>query len=113
MTAIASSDFMSVLYRRKQRMFSAPDSRLPLDDALLDRLDGHALGAQELDCRIYLVFLARQQDGHDPDLMLHAGLADVEADVGELARHLPDDWLFNLGAGGECEPAAAGELAHP
>ena len=53
-------------------------------------------------------FAAREQDGHDADFVLDAGLADVEDDLGELAAHLPDDRLLDLGAGGESEPAAAG-----
>src|SRR5215218_7745037 len=78
----------------------------PLHNALLDRFHRHPLRPHELDRTVHVLLLPTQQDGHDADLVLHARLADVEAHVGELAAHLPDDRLLYLEAGGEGEPAA-------
>src|SRR4051812_18786949 len=81
-----------------------------LHHALLDRLDRHPRRPHELDRALDFVRAPLQEDRHDPDLVLHAGLADVEADAGELTAHLPQDRLLDLGAGREGEPAALGGL---
>ena len=47
---------------------------------------------------------------HDADLVLHAGLADIKADVRKRPAHLPDDRLLDLFAGREGEPAAFREV---
>src|SRR5438270_13133341 len=82
--------------------------RSPLDDALLDRFDHHTGRADEFDGRLHVRLGAGEQDRHDAHLVLHAGLADVEHDLGELAAHLPDDRLLDRLAGAEGEPATAG-----
>ena len=65
-------------------------------------------GSDEFDGGLHVVFGAGEKDGHDADLVLHTGLADVETDIGKLPAHLPDDRLLDLRARGEGEPAAAG-----
>src|SRR4051812_19262244 len=81
---------------------------LPLHHALLYRFHRYPLRSQELHRALHLLLLAAEQDCHDPDLVLDAGLPDVEDDVGELAAHLPDDRLLHLRARGESEPGALG-----
>src|SRR5687768_15708055 len=81
---------------------------LPFYHALLNRLHRHAFRAHEFHRRLHFSLRPAEQDGHDADLVVHAGLADVEHHVGERAAHLPDDRLLDLRAGGEGEPAALG-----
>src|SRR5215469_9678534 len=78
---------------------------LALNHALLDRLNRHAFGADKLHRRLDVGFIAAQEHGHDPDLVLHARLADIKHHVRELAAHLPDDGLLHLRPRGEREPA--------
>src|SRR5438874_7838725 len=88
---------------------TAPSSHcLSLNNALLDRVDLHAAGAKELNRRIDLLLGAAEEHRHDADLVLHARLADVEGDLRILARHLPDNRLLDLSAGGKGEPATFG-----
>src|SRR5689334_2734200 len=59
----------------------AAEKQPAFDHALLDRLRRHPAGAEELDRGFGVLLLAGQQHRHDADLMLDAGLADVEGDV--------------------------------
>src|SRR5438105_329677 len=79
------------------------------DNGLLDRLDRHSLGSDKFDGAFNVALLATEQDRHDPDVVLNAGLADVKRHIRELPAHLPDNRLLDLRSRRERKPAAAAE----
>src|SRR5580658_8402394 len=97
-----------------ERSHTGAAKQLPFHDTFFDWFDCDPPGADKFDRRFHLALLAGEQYRHDADFVLHARLADVETDLGELAAHLPDDRLLHLTSSGKREPAAAGKcfLAH-
>ena len=59
-------------------------SRSAFENIFFNGFDGHALLAQEFEGVGDFVLFAFKEDGHDADFFGDAGLADVEADVGEI-----------------------------
>src|SRR5258708_32612243 len=68
--------------------------QLTFYNTLFDGLDRYPFGSDEFHGGFNFSLFAAQQNGHNANLILHAGLPNVKYHFRKLAAHLPDDRLL-------------------